>query len=70
MTGGLRQRPVLAEAGHAAEDELRVDLQKLFGSEPETLHDAGSEALDQGVGLGRELLDDGAPRLGLDVEGE
>ena len=49
---------------------LGLSGQQLVGAEPQPLHDARPEALDQGVGLGRELLDDGAPRLGLDVEGE
>ena len=38
------------------------------GDEAQPLHDAGAEALDQGVGLGRQPLDDGAAGLGLDVD--
>ncbi len=51
VAGGLRERPVLAPAGHAAVDEPRVAREADVGAEPEPLHHAGPEALDQRVGL-------------------
>ena len=48
---GLRHRAVLAPAGHAAVDELRVPGEAVVGTEPEPLGDAGAVALDQRVGL-------------------
>ena len=41
---------VLAPAGHAAEHQLRVAGQAHLGPDPEALHHAGPEALDDGVG--------------------
>ena len=51
VAGGLRHRTVLAPAGHAAVDELRVAGEARVGAEAEPLGDAGPEALDQRVGL-------------------
>ena len=48
---GLRHRAVLAPAGHAAVDELRVAGEAHVGAEAEPLGDAGPEALDERVGL-------------------
>ena len=62
VAGGLRHRAVLAEAGHAAEHQLGIDLQQHVGPEPQPLHDARPEALDQRVGLGRQPLDHVAAR--------
>ena len=57
--GGLRHRTVLAPAGHAAVDELRVAGEAHVGAEAEPLGHAGPEALDQRVGL----LDEAQHRL-------
>jgi hypothetical protein len=46
----LRERPVLASAGHAAVDELRVRSQAGPGAETEPLHHTGAKAFDEGVG--------------------
>ena len=51
VPGGERERPVLAPAGHAAEDEAGVALRARLRAEAEPLGDAGPEALDQHVGL-------------------
>jgi hypothetical protein len=51
VPGGLRQRALLAPAGHAAIDQLWVARERDVGSEPEPLHHAGPKALDQRVGL-------------------
>ena len=45
-------------------------LQELLGRQAQPLHDAGTEALDQRVGLGRQPPDDGAAGLGLEVDGQ
>lgn len=47
---GLGQRAVLAPAGHPAVDQAGVALQAGVRAEPEPLHDAGPEALDEHVG--------------------
>ena len=46
----LRQRAVLAPAGHAAVDQPRVARRQHLGAEAEPLHHAGPKALDQHVG--------------------
>ena len=55
------ERTLLAPAGHAAVDEARVPREADVGAEPEPLHHARPEALDQHVGL----LDQ--PEHGLDA---
>jgi hypothetical protein len=47
--GGIRA--VLAVAGEARVDELRVARERDLGPEPEPFHDAGAERLEQHVGL-------------------
>ena len=51
VTGGLRERTVLAPARHAPEHEPRIAREADVGTEAESLHHAGPEALDQRVGL-------------------
>ena len=51
VAGGLRHRTVLAPAGHAAVDELRVAGEADVGTEAEALGHARPVALDQRVGL-------------------
>ena len=46
------QRPLLSPSGHAGEDEARIGGEADVGAEAQTFHDAGTETLDQGVGLG------------------
>ena len=55
MPGGLRQRPLLSPAGHAAVDQPRIVAEQHVRSEPEPLHHAGAEALDQPVGVAGKL---------------
>ena len=50
VAGRVRERPVLAPAGHAAVHEPRVAGEADVGPEAEALGDAGPEALDQRVG--------------------
>ena len=51
VPGGLRVRTVLAPAGHAAVDELRVPGEAGVGPDAEPLGHAGPEALDERIGL-------------------
>ncbi len=51
VAGGLRVRAVLTPARHPAVDELRVAGEARVGPDPESLGDAGPEALDERVGL-------------------
>ena len=66
---GLRQRPVLAPARHAPEDETGVAREALVGTQAETLHHAGPEALDERVGLLDEPEHGGDPVGMLEVDG-
>ena len=50
MAGRVRQRPGLAPARHPAVDQPRVARQRDVGAQPQPLHHAGPEALDQHVG--------------------
>ena len=51
VAGRVRERPVLAPAGHAAVHEPRVAGEARVGADAEPLGHAGPEALDQRVGL-------------------
>ena len=51
VAGRVRERAVLAPAGHPPVDQPRVAGEALVGTEPEPLGDAGPEALDERVGL-------------------
>ncbi|MCY1526140.1 hypothetical protein D9M68_611450 [compost metagenome] len=58
------QRAALAPAGHAPVDQLRVALQADIRAEPQALHDARAEALDQHIGTVDQLQQDlVGPRL-------
>ena len=50
VPGGLGERPVLPPAGHPPVDEPRIVLEQQVRPEPEPLHHAGPEPLDQPVG--------------------
>ena len=50
VPGGMRDRPVLAPAGHPAVDQLRVAREADIGGEAEPLHDPRPKPLDQRVG--------------------
>lgn len=47
----MRERPVLAPAGHAAVHQPRVACVAFGGAQPQPLHHAGAEALDEHVGF-------------------
>ena len=50
MPRRLRQRAVLAPAGHAAVDQLRVRGEARFGPDAEPFHHARSKAFDERIG--------------------
>ena len=70
VTRAQRERAVLAVAGDAADDELRVERTERIDAEPEPLEDAGAEALDQDVGPHEELAEEFEPFGRLEVEPE
>ena len=51
MPGGLRQRSVLAPAGHAAVDQLRIACEAVLRSDAQTLGDAGPIGFEQRIGF-------------------
>ena len=63
VTGGLRERTVLAPPGHAPVHEPRVAREAHVGPEPESLGDAGPVPLDERVGPLHQ------PQHGLDAVG-
>ncbi len=62
------ERPLLPPAGHPPVDEPRIVLEQQVGPEPEPLHHARPEALDQAVGIAGQLAHPGGALLGLEVE--
>ena len=69
VSGLQAPRPGLAPPRHAAVDQPLVDLRAVFGSEAESLGDAGPQSLDQDVGLGDQLQDEFTALVGLEVRG-
>ena len=63
---GRRQRPVLSPAGDAGEDQPRIDRGAVVGPDAESLAGARPEAVQQHVGLGRQV--EQRLRLRLDVQ--
>ncbi len=55
VTGRQRERPRLAPARHAAENDLRIALEAHIGAEAQPLHHAGTKAFDHGVSLRDQL---------------
>ena len=55
MAGRLRQRAFLTPSGHAAIDEARVTCQHDVRAESQPLHHAGTKALDQRVGMFKQI---------------
>ena len=53
-------RPVLAEAGDAGDDEVRVALVQDVGADAQALHGAGAEVLHHHVGVVAQLEQLGA----------
>src|SRR3546814_8946579 len=51
VAGCLRERTVTTPAGDAAVDQLRIACQAFIGTDAKPFHHAGTEALDQHVGL-------------------
>src|SRR5215831_20665722 len=50
MARRLRERSLLAPAGHAAEDELRIACEAVIGTEAKPLHHARPKSFDERVG--------------------
>ena len=70
VAGGVGERPGLAPAGDAAEDELRVAGEADVGAEAEPLHHAGPKPLDDRVGAGDQIeRQRGALRV-LQIDGD
>src|SRR3954463_11369739 len=59
-----------AEALQRRVDQPRVELVEVLPREPEAVHDAGAEVLDQDVGAVHELAEDLLALVRLHVEGE
>ena len=55
MAGRLRQRALLAPAGHAAEHQPRIARHHHVGPEAQPLHHAGAKAFDQRVGASEQV---------------
>ena len=55
VPGDLRQRPVLAPAGHAAVNKTRIARVAFGRPQPEPLHDTGAKAFDQHVGIRHDV---------------
>ena len=66
---GLRQRPVLAPARHAPEDESGVAGEALVGPEAQAFHDPRPEPFDERVGLLDESKHSGDAVGVLEVDG-
>ena len=64
------ERAVLSPAGHACIDEARVEAQELVRPQPQPLHHAGTEALDQHIGLGHGSAAEGLAFLALEIEAD
>ncbi len=68
MPGPLRQRPVLAPAGHPPVDQLRVAGEAGVGPDAEPFGDAGAVPLDEDVGAFDQVEDAVGAALGLEVD--
>ena len=55
VTGGLRERALLAPSGHAAINQTRIVRLHHFRPEPQPFHDARAEAFDQRVGMAQQI---------------
>ena len=70
LTRTHRPRPLVAEAGDAAENDGRIDRRHDVVAEAEPLDDAGAEILDEHVGLADEVLERLKVGRVLEVEGD
>jgi hypothetical protein len=68
MARGVRQRPVLAPAGHPPVHQPGVAGQRLFGADAEPFRDARPVALDQDVGALDQVQERGGALRGLEVQ--
>ena len=68
MAGQAGQRPVLAHARDRAVDDRRVDREHVAVADAETVGDAGTEALDDDIGLACEVEGAGPVGRVLQVE--
>ena len=71
VVGGVaRVGAGMAEARGRGVDQLRVLGVELLPAVTQLLHRAGTEVLDDDIGLGEQLVENGAVRFGLEVEGD
>jgi hypothetical protein len=70
VAGGLRQRPLLPPAGHAPVHQARVPPEADLGPEPQPLHHARPEALQQCVGPIDQAQHGGQGLGALEVDGD
>jgi hypothetical protein len=65
--GTRRPRPALTEAGDARIHDLRIDRANRLVVDPQTLHDAGPVIFDDDVGRFRQLVEELAAFVALQV---
>jgi hypothetical protein len=65
---GCSSRPVLPPAGQPAIDQSRIARRADIRSQPQPLHHAGPEPLDQRVGLRDQVERAGDPLGGLEID--
>jgi len=70
VAGSAALGPVMAEATDRQDHQGRVELVQPLDREPEPVHDARPEVLDQHVTLGGQPSQGGHPVLALEVEGD
>ena len=70
IAGLVAIRSGLAEAGHRAIDQPRVDLGQRGVADAEPVHHAGAEILHDHVGVGDQALDDLDRRRLLQIQGQ
>src|SRR5439155_25915455 len=51
VAGGLRQGALLSPSSHPSLHQLRISREAFVGSQAQTFHYAGAEALDECIGL-------------------
>src|SRR6185437_3780532 len=66
----LRVRPVPPHARDRAIDQARIELREPRIADAELVGDTGTEILDEHIGVGDELLDDGTALRVAQIEGE
>ena len=70
VSSGAGQRPLLAKARHSPEHQSRIDRQAFLRTKAQAFHDAGTESLDQGVGVGDQPLHDRDALRRLEIDAD